>query len=210
MSALDIIARSKLVAIVRLDDLSSAYELSAALVAGGIRALEFTLTNPEAAAVIADMRARLDADIAIGAGSVINAAQVNAVAAAGAQFVVSPVCKRSVIDACQAHDLPAMPGAFSPTEIQKAWEWGASAVKVFPANHLGQRYIKDVLAPLPHLRLLPTGGITAENMRAFLDNGAYALGVGSSLINKQAVAARDWAALSAAARRFVEQVPPAG
>ena len=118
--------------------------------------------------------------------------QVHAVAAAGAQFVVSPVSKEDVIAACCEHDLPAMPGAFTPSEIQQAWEWGASVVKVFPANHLGKRYIKDVMAPLPHLRLMPTGGVSASNLRDFLDNGAFAVGVGSSLINNSAVADRDW------------------
>jgi len=155
---------------------------------------------------IAAIKGQVDPGIAIGAGSVITAEQVRAVAAAGAQFVVSPVYKREVLAACRDHQLPAMPGAFTPTEILHAWEQGASVVKVFPANHLGRRYIKDVLAPLPHLRLMPTGGVTAENMREFLDHGAFALGVGSSLINNEAVADRDWKRLRDNARRYVEQL----
>jgi 2-dehydro-3-deoxyphosphogluconate aldolase/(4S)-4-hydroxy-2-oxoglutarate aldolase len=207
MSALDIIAKNKLVAIVRLDDLSIAKELSSALVDGGIRAIEFTLTNPAAVATIGEIRQLVDESVAIGAGSVISPDQVRAVAEAGAQFVVSPVCKREVIDACLALELPAMPGAFSPSEIQQTWEWGASVVKVFPANHLGRRYIKDVLAPLPHLRLMPTGGVNVDNMREFLKNGAFALGVGSSLINNETVADRDWDELRLNARRYVDQLP---
>jgi 2-dehydro-3-deoxyphosphogluconate aldolase/(4S)-4-hydroxy-2-oxoglutarate aldolase len=206
MNALDIIAQYKLVAIVRLDDLSIAKELSRALIDGGIRAIEFTLTNSQAIDTIAEMRQVAGDAVAIGAGSVITAEQVWAVSEAGAQFVVSPVWKREVSSACRELGLPFMPGAFTPSEILHAWEWGASVVKVFPANHLGRRYIKDVLAPLPHLRLMPTGGVNADNMREFLDNGAFALGVGSSLINNEAVADRDWDALRTNARRYVDQV----
>ncbi|MCY3864111.1 MAG: bifunctional 4-hydroxy-2-oxoglutarate aldolase/2-dehydro-3-deoxy-phosphogluconate aldolase [Chloroflexi bacterium] len=207
MTALEIIAQHKLVAIVRLDDLSNANALTTALTDGGIRAIEFTLTNPDAVAAIAEIRKLVDASVAIGAGSVISAEQVWAVADAGAQFVVSPVWKREVNSACSEVELPFMPGAFTPTEILRAWEWGASAVKVFPANHLGTRYIKDVLAPLPHLRLMPTGGVNLDNMREHLDNGAFALGVGSSLINNEAVADRDWERLRDSARRYVNQLP---
>ena len=207
MIALDIIAKNKLVAIVRLDDLSNAKHIADALISGGIRAIEFTLTNAEALPTITEIAGMVDDSVAIGAGSVISAEQAQAAAEAGAQFVVSPVCKREVIDACLALNLPTMPGAFTPSEIQQAWEWGASVVKVFPANHLGRRYIKDVLAPLPHLRLMPTGGVNADNLRDYLAMGAFALGVGSSLINNETVAARDWKRLERAARRYVEQLP---
>ena len=205
-TVLDIVAKHKIVAIVRLDDLSTAKFITDALIEGGIRAIEFTLTNPDAAATIADMRKVVDDATAIGAGSVVTAEQVKQVADAGAQFVVSPVCKREVIDACLSLQLPTMPGAFTPSEIQQAWDWGACAVKVFPAGHLGPRYFKDVLAPLPHLRLMPTGGVNLENLRDWLDHGAFALGVGSSLINNEAVADRDWARLRQNARRYVNRL----
>ncbi len=206
MNVLNTIAEHKIVAIVRLDDLSIAQHLTDALVEGGIRIIEFTLTNPAATETITDIRRMVGGDVAVGAGSVISVEQVDAVADVGAQFVVSPVSKADVIAACLERDLPAMPGAFTPSEIQQAWEWGASAVKVFPANHLGMRYIKDVLAPLPHLRLMPTGGVTAENLREFLDLGAFAVGVGSSLINNAAVAEKNWDQLRKNARQYVEQL----
>ena len=206
MNVLNTIAKHKIVAIARLDDLSIARHLTDALVEGGIRIIEFTLTNPAATETISDIRRMAGDEVAVGAGSVISVEQVEAVAAAGAQFVVSPVSKADVIAACLKRDLPAMPGAFTPSEIQQAWEWGASAVKVFPANHLGIRYIKDVLAPLPHLRLMPTGGVTAENLRQFLDLGAFAVGVGSSLINNAAVAEKNWDQLRRNARRYVDQL----
>ena len=206
MNVLNIIQKHKIVAIVRLDDLSTAQHITEALVEGGIRVIEFTLTNPDAVKTIAAMRKTVDEAVAIGAGSVITVEQVRAVADAGAQFVVSPVSKQDVIAACLERNLPAMPGAFTPTEIQQAWEWGASVVKVFPANHLGKRYIKDVKAPLPHLRLMPTGGINVDNLCEFLDLGAFAVGVGSSLINNDAVADRDWNRLRKNAERYVQQL----
>ena len=206
MNVLKQIERHKIVAIVRLDDLSTARHITEALVEGGIRAIEFTLTNPDAVATIAAMRKSFDASVAIGAGSVISVEQVGAVAEAGAQFVVSPVSKRAVIAACQERGLPAMPGAFTPSEIQQAWEWGASVVKVFPANHLGKRYIKDVKAPLPHLRLMPTGGVNVDNFRRLLELGAFAVGVGSSLINNEAVADRNWRQLRANAEAYLRQL----
>ncbi|MDE2819245.1 MAG: bifunctional 4-hydroxy-2-oxoglutarate aldolase/2-dehydro-3-deoxy-phosphogluconate aldolase [Chloroflexota bacterium] len=206
MNVLDNMEKHRIVAIVRLDDLSTARHITEALVEGGIRAIEFTLTNPDAVPTIAAMRKSVDERVAIGAGSVTTPEQVRAVADAGAQFVVSPVSKRDVIAACAERDLPAMPGAFTPTEIQQAWEWGASVVKVFPANHLGMRYIKDVKAPLPHLRLMPTGGVTVDNIREFLDLGAFAVGVGSSLINNDAVADRDWKRLRENAGRYARQI----
>lgn len=206
MNVLENMEKHKIVAIVRLDDLSTARHITEALVEGGIRAIEFTLTNPDALRTIAAMRKSVDEAVAIGAGSVTTSDQVGAVADAGAQFVVSPVSKLDVIAACVERGLPAMPGAFTPTEIQQAWEWGASVVKVFPANHLGLRYIKDVKAPLPHLRLMPTGGVNADNIREFLDLGAFAVGVGSSLINNDAVADRDWKRLRENAGRYVQQL----
>ncbi|MCY4072589.1 MAG: bifunctional 4-hydroxy-2-oxoglutarate aldolase/2-dehydro-3-deoxy-phosphogluconate aldolase, partial [Chloroflexi bacterium] len=133
MNVLENMGKHKIVAIVRLDDLSTARHITEALVEGGIRAIEFTLTNSDAVPTIAAMRKSVDERVAIGAGSVTTSDQVRAVADAGAQFVVSPVSKRDVITACAERNLPAMPGAFTPTEIQQAWEWGASVVKVFPA-----------------------------------------------------------------------------
>ena len=206
MAVLELIGEHKIVAIIRLDDLSTAQPIAAALIEGGIRIIEFTLTNPDAVSTIAAMRQFAGDSAAIGAGSVITAEEVRAVADAGAQFVVSPVSKAEVIHACAARDLPAMPGAFTPTEIQQAWEWGASAVKVFPANHLRRGYIKDLLAPLPHLRLMPTGGVTVDNIRGFFDDGAFAVGVGSALVNNQAVADGDWDKLRRRARQFVDRL----
>lgn len=197
------------IAVVRLNDLSNAAELSRALIAGGVSIIEFTLTNPNAARAITDARAAVGDAGVFGAGSVTTVGQVREVAKAGATFVVSPVSNSAVIEACRAEGLPVMPGAYTPTEIQAAWEQGAAAVKVFPARGLGADYIRDVKAPLPHLRLVPTGGITADNAEAYIRAGAMAVGVGGSLVSQQAVAAADWQAITERAQALVSAVQQA-
>jgi 2-dehydro-3-deoxyphosphogluconate aldolase/(4S)-4-hydroxy-2-oxoglutarate aldolase len=202
MTILDTISRHKVVGIVRLDDLSIAVDLARALVAGGVRVIEFTLTNPDAVAAVEAVRHALGDEALIGAGSVISVEQVRACASAGAQFIVSPVTKADVIEACVERDLLTMPGALTPSEVQLAWELGAGIVKVFPANMMATRYIKDLLAPMPHLRLMPTGGVTTSNAKQYLDYGAFSLGVGSSLIDPVAVKNRDWAKMTETAKEF--------
>lgn len=203
MQTLDVLRKQKVVAIVRLPDLSQAEPLAAALIAGGIGALEFTLTNPDAVKAIAALRKLVkDETAVIGAGSVLTVDQAQACMDAGSEFIVMPVTKPDVIAACVVRGIPVMPGAYTPTEIQTAWELGASVVKVFPARGLGVRYLKDILEPLPHLQLMPTGGIDLTNIREFVSVGVFGVGVGSSLMNKTIIADRDWDALTDLARQF--------
>lgn len=194
------------VAVVRLDDLVDAVPLAYALVDGGIEIIEFTLTNPRAIDAIKTVKAALGTRCLVGAGSVVTAEQVEMVGDAGAAFVVSPVCSQVVIMTSRSLGMLVIPGAYTPTEIQYAWELGASVVKVFPARSLTPHYIKDVLAPLPHLRLMPTGGIDLANAEDYIGAGAFAIGVGGSLIDKDCVASRDWATLSKRAHAFVEVI----
>ncbi len=197
---LEIIRLNRIIAIVRLNDLSTALDLSRALFAGGIRALEFTLSNPEAIKAMAEVKAALPeferGEAVIGIGTVLNAGQAQASIEAGAQFVVSPTTNLQTIEMCKYRKAVVMPGALTPTEILTAWEAGASAVKVFPARSVGPTYLKDVHEPLPFLRLIPTGGISSNNIKDYLQNGAFAVGVGGNLVDKQLIAARDWAALT--------------
>lgn len=204
MSIIEHIATNKIIAIVRLDDLSEAVSLSKALLAGGVNIMEFTMTNANAPQAIAEVKDSLGDSIIIGAGSVITVDQVEQVAQHGAEFVISPVIKTDVIQACHEFNLPTMPGAYTPTEIQTAWEMDVAAVKVFPASRLGSSYIKDVLAPLPHLKLVPTGGISASNIAEYIKNGAFAVGVGSALCNQLTVASKDWKRLSESAQELCE------
>ncbi len=203
---LEIIRVHRIIAIVRLNDLSMAVDLSRALLAGGIRALEFTLSNPAAIKALAEVKATLPefdrGEAVIGLGTVLNAGQARAAIEAGAQFIVSPATDLATIETCRQMKVAVMPGALTPTEILTAWEVGASAVKVFPARSVGPSYLKDVREPLPFLRLIATGGIDRGNLKAYLDNGAFAVGVGGNLVDKQLIAARDWSALADRASEF--------
>lgn len=206
MTILDSIAKNKIIAVIRLDDLSNAVPLSRALLAGGVNIIEFTLTNADAPQAIARVRDALGDKLSVGAGSVITTEQVKQVADNGAEFVISPITKPDVINACHDYNLPTMPGAYTPTEIQSAWEMDVAAVKVFPARNLGASYIKDVLAPLPHLRIIPTGGINASNIGTFINAGVFAVGVGGALCDRNVIEAKDWANLSASASELREAI----
>jgi 2-dehydro-3-deoxyphosphogluconate aldolase/(4S)-4-hydroxy-2-oxoglutarate aldolase len=200
---------SGIVAVIRLDDFSKAVPLTEALVAGGITAIEFTLTNPDAPTAIREVSQALKQKALIGAGTVLTPAQVEEVVAAGAQFIISPVMKPALITAASACHVISVIGAYTPTEIQLAWEAGADAVKVFPARNLGPNYIKDVLAPLPHLRLIPTGGISASNVGDYIRAGVFAIGAGGSLVDEKAIANDDWDSISRAAQAFTNALKAA-
>jgi 2-dehydro-3-deoxyphosphogluconate aldolase / (4S)-4-hydroxy-2-oxoglutarate aldolase len=205
---LEIVSATRLVAIIRLDDLSQTVSLSKALLAGGVVAQEFTLSNPKALEAIAEAKAALsefsNGQATIGLGSVRNVDEAHAAIKAGAQFVVTPITKLDVIEVCKSAGIPIMPGAFTPTEIATAHEAGADVVKVFPARALGPTYIKDVLAPMPYLKLMPTGGVDLENMASFFKAGAVSVGVGGNLLDKKAIEAKDWEKVSSIARQYAE------
>jgi 2-dehydro-3-deoxyphosphogluconate aldolase/(4S)-4-hydroxy-2-oxoglutarate aldolase len=187
-----------------LDDLSEAVQLSRALLEGGITRLEFTLTNQKAIDTVAEVRREFGDRLVVGVGTVLDVAQARASIDGGAQFLVTPVLLPDVIALCNERDIPIACGAYTPTEIWTAWNLGADVVKVFPASQLGPGYIKDVLAPLPDLRLVPTGGVNLETCGAFLAAGAYTVATGSQLVGKDIVRKQDWPALTALARRYVQ------
>jgi 2-dehydro-3-deoxyphosphogluconate aldolase/(4S)-4-hydroxy-2-oxoglutarate aldolase len=141
----------------------------------------------------------------VGAGTVCTAEDLNKALAAGAQFIVTPVIRKKIIRACVAQDIPIFPGAFSPTEIYKAWSLGASMVKVFPARTLGADYIKDVKAPLSGVKLVPTGGIDLDNIESFKKAGGDGFGVGSPLFKQSLIAQKDWVGLKEHFQKFVEK-----
>lgn len=196
--------RGRPIAIVRLEDLKEAVNISRALLAGGITALEFTLTNRQAFVAIEEVRGTLNGKVRVGAGTVLNAEDAHTAIQCGAEFLVTPTYQPDVIAVGQSTNTLVVCGAFTPTEIWTAWQRGAGLVKVFPARAVGPSYIKDVLAPLPELRLVPTGGVNVENCAAFLSAGAYTVALGSNLVNEQLIQRKDWAALETLARRFVE------
>ena len=205
-TVLDAILESRIVAIVRLERYDRAVEIARALLDGGISVVEFTLTGAGAYDAIAATRAALGDAAHIGVGTVLNVDAAEAAIGAGAQFVVTPTMSPAVIRACVARGTPILSGALTPTEALAAHEAGADMVKLFPARFGGPQYLRDILAPLPFLRIVPTGGVGAENARAYLDAGAVAVGIGGSLISAQAVAQSDWPKIAAGARAVVEAV----
>lgn len=197
------------VAVIRLRDPAKLRAVVDAIAAGGVRALEVTMTVPGAVDLIRGLAPTLPEGFLLGAGTVIDAATAHAVIDAGAQFVISPVFRREVIDACHERGVPVAPGCFTPTEILDAYEAGADIVKVFPATALGPQYIKDVRAPLPHLKLMPTGGVSPDNAGDWIRAGAVAVAAGSSLLDAAAIESGRFEVITANARRIVENVAAA-
>ncbi len=206
MTPYDRILATKIVAIIRLDEYSKAVEVARALVAGGITALEFTLTGQGAVEAVGAVRAALGDAACVGVGSVLHVEQARAALDGGAEFLVTPAVRPAVIAAGVNRDALVLAGGFTPTELLAAHEAGAALVKLFPARLGGPSYLKDVLAPLPFLKLVPTGGVGAANARDYLAAGAAALGIGGNLIPAAAVAAGDFAQITATARACVEAI----
>ncbi|RLT35453.1 MAG: bifunctional 4-hydroxy-2-oxoglutarate aldolase/2-dehydro-3-deoxy-phosphogluconate aldolase [Chloroflexi bacterium] len=207
---LNILQRGGVVPVVRLPSLEQAVPLVRALLAGGITAIEPTMTSPGALDVLPRLLAEIPAfgagEAVLGMGSVTNPEQAAAAIDAGAHFIVAPVLDLPTVAYCVARGVPVMPGALTPSEIQTAWTAGASVVKVFPARVFGPGYFKDVLAPLPHLRLMPTGGVDLSNVADFVKAGAVAVGVGSALVDKKLIDAGDWAEITRRSAEYVQTV----
>ena len=200
------IERSGVVAVVRLGDLSDAVAVTQALVAGGVTNVEFTFTNPVAAQVITTVRAAVGDTAYVGAGTVLDAETARIAILAGAQYIVTPTFKSATVEICRRYSIPTIIGAFTGTEMLTAWEAGADYIKVHPAGLGGPRYFKDILGPLPQLRLIPSGGVTLENAGEFIAAGAVAVALGSNLVDGATVAAQDWAELIRRAKVVVEAV----
>ena len=173
----------------------------------GLTTLEITMNTPEAEALIHHARDYYGDSLNIGAGTVCTTADLTKALAAGAQFIVTPIINKSVIHSCVGQGIPIFPGAFTPTEIYEAWSLGATMVKVFPATSLGPGYMKDVKAPLDQVKLLPTGGVTLDNMAEFIRAGADGVGIGSQLFDKALIQAKNWAGLKAHFGKFVQRLP---
>ena len=197
------------VAVIRLKDAGKLRSVIDALAKGGVRALELTMTIPGAVHLIREIAPTLPDDFLVGAGTVTDADTARAVIDAGARFVVGPVLRPDVIRVCHERDIPAMPGCFSPTEILTAHEAGADIVKVFPATMLGPQFIRDVRAPLPQVKLMPTGGVTLDNAGDWVRAGAVAVGVGSALVDVKAIDEGRFDVVTANARRVVAIVSDA-
>lgn len=198
----------KVVAVIRLRDAGKLRAVVDALAAGGVRALEVTMTVPNAIGLIHDIAGSLPPGFLLGAGTVTDADTARAVIDAGAQFVVGPVFRADVVRACHERDVAAMPGCFSPTEILAAHDAGADIVKVFPATMLGPQFIRDVRAPLPQVKLMPTGGVTIDNAGEWIRAGAVAVGIGSALVDGSAIDRGEFSVITDKARRVLASLTP--
>lgn len=191
------------IAVVRAKRADQAVPLAEALVAGGVIAVEITMTTPNAIAAIREASAKLGDRALIGVGTVLDEATCQAAIEAGAQFVVSPICRRELVPIAHKAGKPIMLGSYTPTEAQLAHEAGSDFIKIFPADTLGANYIKALRAPLPHLKIVPTGGVDLKTIGDFFKAGVSAVGAGSSLISKDVLDKDDWATLTKTAVAFV-------
>ena len=196
------IVEGGVVAIVRLNSATNLMAVAEAIAAGGIRAIEFTMTTPGALDVLRQASLALSDRVILGAGTVLDSETARAAILAGAQFIVSPTLSDRVIETCRRYSVVAIPGAYTPTEILTAWEHGADLVKLFPATSLGPAYVRDILAPLPQVRLVATGGVNLDNVASFIKAGASAVAVGSSLVDLDSVATGAFDLLTDRARAF--------
>jgi 2-dehydro-3-deoxyphosphogluconate aldolase/(4S)-4-hydroxy-2-oxoglutarate aldolase len=201
----DILARlkaQKVIALIRAESAESLLDCARALQAGGLGAIELTMTTPGAIDLVARVSKELP-DALIGLGTVLDAETARKGIAAGAKFIVTPAVRPAVIAACKEAGVAILSGALTPTEACAAWDAGADVIKIFPAEFFGPAYIKSLKAPFPKMEFLPTGGVTPQTVGDFLKAGAWATAAGSALVAPGALKARDWAAITARAKEFV-------
>ena len=179
---IDRIEQSGIIAIVRFDRSEELVRVARAVSEGGVNVIEFTMTIPSALRTIEEAAQELGDQVLIGAGTVLDPETARAAILAGAEFIVAPTLNRQVIELCHRYDKVVIPGAYTPTEILSAWEWGADFVKVFPAEIGGPAYFKAVRAPLPQVKLIPVGGVSLDNTAEFIRAGAAAIAVGGNLV----------------------------
>jgi 2-dehydro-3-deoxyphosphogluconate aldolase / (4S)-4-hydroxy-2-oxoglutarate aldolase len=205
-SNLQRIGQGGIVAVMRAASGERLADVAEGLLAGGVEVMEVTFTVPAAHRVLEQLAQRLGGRILLGAGTVLDPETARIALLSGAEFIVSPTVNFDVIRLCHRYDKLVLPGAFTPTEILGAWEAGADVVKIFPSDVAGPAYLKALRGPLPQVRMMPTGGVNIETAAAFLRAGAFALGIGGSLVDAAAVAAGDLATIEQLARQYVEIV----
>jgi len=201
-----LIEESGIVAIVRFDRSEQLVQVAKAIKAGGVAIIEFTMTTPNALGIIEESAREFGDEVLLGAGTVLDAETARAAILTGAEFIVAPTLDPEVIEVCRRYSKVVIPGAFTPTEILTAWEWGADFVKVFPASFGGPSYLKAIRGPLPQVKLIPVGGVSLENTADFIKAGAAAVAVGGNLVKRRAIAEWNFAELTETARQFVAAI----
>ena len=194
------------IAVIRMSDSDKLKTVSEAIHKGGVSAIEITMTTPNALSVIENLSKTMGNEIIVGVGSVLDPQTAVDAINAGARFVVSPVFKPDIVDKVKKLNIPIMPGAFTPTEIQAAYEQGADIVKVFPADIVGMAFFKAIRGPMPYLKLMPTGGVTLTNAGEWLKAGACAVGVGTALLEKKAIDENNFKKLTENAEILVKSI----
>jgi 2-dehydro-3-deoxyphosphogluconate aldolase/(4S)-4-hydroxy-2-oxoglutarate aldolase len=197
------------VAIIRADNSEQLIDASRALIDGGVSGIEITMTTPNALKVIADVRRVFGDKVLAGVGSILDAKTAEAAIEAGAEYVITPVLKPDVIAFCNRIGKPIFSGSYTPTEAQTAYELGADFIKIFPAEGLGPKYIQSIRGPLPHLKIVPTGGVDVNTAGDFIKAGCVAVAAGSTLVSKDILKNRDWAKLTDLAAQFIAAVAKA-
>ena len=204
------IARVGLVPVVRASSADEAMSVVEAIREGGVSVLEITMTVPGALGVMEQVARRFGSDVVLGAGTVLDGETARACILAGAQFVVSPALNPATIEVCRRYSIAVIPGALTPTEVLAAWTAGADVVKVFPCGALGgASYIKSLKAPLPHIEMIPTGGVSVKTAADFIKAGSLALGVGADLVDTKAMREGNARAVTEKAREYVRIVQEA-
>jgi len=204
---LALLRRHRAIAIIRSPDLAVGLQMAQAVVSGGFRLIEITWTSTRPAALVQHLRSTLPADCYVGVGPVLTPAALKDAIAAGAQFCFMPHTDAALLAIAQAQAVPAIPGALTPTEIVTAWQLGADGVKLFPCQAVGgPSYIRHLQGPIGHIPLIPTGGITVENGRDYLQQGAIAIGIASDLFPQSLLQPRDWVAIQTRAAHFLSHL----
>jgi 2-dehydro-3-deoxyphosphogluconate aldolase/(4S)-4-hydroxy-2-oxoglutarate aldolase len=203
---LQLLQKEKIVAIIRGISYENSHETAQALLNGGIKLLEVTLNTDRAVNMIADLKESYGDKLCIGAGTVMNLQMAKDAIAAGAEYLVSPNLDEAVIDYGIAHGVDVWPGTFTPTEIVRAYQAGATAVKVFPIDSLGVNYVKNVRGPINHIPMMVTGGVDINNINDYLSAGAIAVGLGGNIVNKQFIHDKKFTEITELAKQFVQKV----
>jgi len=199
-------AESGVVAVIRAPSVDVLIPLTEALIAGGVLSIEVTMSTPKAIHGIEMLADKFGDKAIVGVGTIIDPATAADAMRAGARFVVSPITDAKIIETVIRQGNVMIPGAYTPTEIINAWTLGGDVIKVFPSTALGPQYFKDILAPLPQLKLTPTGGVDIKNVAQWIQAGAVCVGVGSALVTKDAMTNRDWAGITTASKAFVDAI----
>lgn len=198
------ILSSGIVAILRVKESDKVLPASKSILAGGLKIIEVALNTPNAIECIAEI-SKLEGIIP-GVGTVTDRKSAIDAIEAGAQFVVSPITKKEIIDVCHELDKPVFSGAYTPNEIFQAYEWGADVIKIFPAETLGLKYIRAIKAPFPEIKVMPTGGVSPDNIDKWFDIGADCVGIGSGFTKDDIICNEEWGRLTKIAKEFSSNI----